>query len=190
MPTDKLIPANLTFAIYRTKAGGSAPVPNTVNFCKQIVNLRLVPVHTLKIGDYLVKGGDKKNDGLCASCKKVPHNCLCYYWKCGDNICYVGSATPYKHHKISLLGRVLNYLQNHTANKNGDAQFNRRVFNNVNELLKAQQVEFGFFEFDWLTIRDRTLPFKDCSINKDVIGMLEYTLICHYKLLGQAEWNK
>lgn len=161
-----------------------------MNFCAQLVNLRLVPVHTLKIGDYLVKGGDKKNADLCASCKKVPHKCLCYYWECGGKICYVGSATPYKQHKTSLLGRVLNYLQNHTESKKGEAQVNKRVFNNVNKLLKAQQVEFGIFEFDILTVRDRTLSFNECSTNPDVIGMLEYTLICHYKLLGQAEWNK
>lgn len=103
---------------------------------------------------------------------------------------YVGSATPYKAQESSLLGRVLNYLQNHTTNKRGGDQINKRVFVGVNALLKTQEVEFGIFEYDFLTLRDRTLSFYECSINPDVIGMLEYTMICHYKLMGQAVWNK
>lgn len=166
-----------------------APSPNTVNFCTQLVNLRLVPIHTLNIGDILIKGGAKKNTNLCKSCARVPHKCLCYYWKCGDKVFYVGSASPYKNHKSSLLGRVLNYLQNHTTNKRGGEQVNQRVFKGVNLLIKKNPVEFGIFEFDFLTLRDRTLLFQECSENSDVIGMLEHTLICHFKLLGQAVWN-
>lgn len=103
---------------------------------------------------------------------------------------YVGSATPYMAQASSLLGRVLNYLQNHTTNKRGGDQVNKRVFAAVNTLLKTQEVEFGIFEYDFLTLRDRTLSFSECSRNPDVIGMLEYTMICHYKLMGQAVWNK
>ena len=161
------------------------------NFCIQLVNMRYSPVHTLKKGTQLVKGGQKKNTALCQSCKAIAHKCLCYYWKCGDAVFYVGSATPYKQHQTSsLLGRVLNYLQNHTSNKNGDAQVNKRVFTGVNRLLATADVEFGFFEFDFLTIRDHTLTFQKCTDNPKAVEMVEYMLIHHYKLLKQASWNK
>jgi hypothetical protein len=167
-----------------------APIKETVNFCTQLVNLRLAPIHQFETGDCLVKGGEKKNAGLCNSCKQDRKSVLCYYWKSEGTVCYFGSATPYKHHRSSLLGRVLNYLQNHTKNKNGDSQVNHRVFVGVNNLLKKQKVEFGIFEFDFLTMSDRTLSFAECTEKPDVIVMLEYTLICHFKLFGQAKWNK
>ncbi|MEO5368268.1 MAG: hypothetical protein H7831_18315 [Magnetococcus sp. WYHC-3] len=166
-----------------------SPIGFAMNFCALIVNLRLVPVHTFLNASQIVKGGKKKNHELCQNCSKVTHKRLCYYWKSGGKVLYIGSATPYKNQSSSILGRMLNYLQNHTSSKKGVAHVNKRVFAGAKTILQSANIEFGIFEFDFLALRDRTLTFSECEDKSHITEMLEYALISYYKLRGEAIWN-
>lgn len=164
-------------------------VGSSINLNVQIVNLRLMPIHIIKLGHPLVKGGAKKNPDLCKACKTITEKNLCYYWKTADRVLYVGSATPYTNNNSSVMGRVLNYLQSHRFDKKGKPVTNKRVFDGVNAQLAHSDVEFGRFVFNFITVRDFTFDYGVVSTNRHVFELLEYTLIGYYKCQGQAPLN-
>ena len=159
-----------------------------MNLAVQIVNLRLTPVHLIKKGHLLVKGGEKKNSDICRACKKVGDKNLCYYWKTADSILYVGSATERKGAKGTLLSRILNYLQTHSGQPDKSNQ-NKRIFDLVNKQLVTRDVEFGRFEFDLITARDYTIHYSTCAEQPEITIMFEHILIGYFRLTGQATWN-
>ena len=142
-------------------------------------------VFTVKTGDSLIKGGEKANQQIHDACRKIQDRFLCYYWKTGDEVLYVGSVTKdYKNKNNNLIGRIGNYLQNHNGTTN------LRVFGLANTTLKKSDLEFGIFAFSSLKINGEAFEHSKCAENSDLMYMIENVLIGYFKSRKQCVWNR
>jgi hypothetical protein len=154
----------------------------------QLVNLRLIPVYEIRQNQRLKKGGTRDNRNLCAACNSVKAQNLCYFWRSGERILYVGSATERKNKNSTLLSRVLNYLQTHAGDR-GRVNQNKRLFDNINDQLEVSDVSLGRFECDVVTVRDFTITHEDCTRSPHMTKMIEALLIGYFRLQQQVPWN-
>ena len=157
-----------------------------MNLNIEIQNLRLESVILLKKGARLVKGGKAANPAMWKACEGINDRFLCYYWKHGGMVRYVGcTSRDYKGRKSNLLGRMSQYLSNHR-----DRATNKNVFEAVNRTLKTTEVEFGRFTFTGCMVDNVLHDYRRCSNAGDLTLMIEHLLIGFYKSLGQSEWNR
>jgi len=161
------------------------PLLDKHNLEVSVEQLRRLPVFGLKCGDFLAKGGRQKNPYVFACCAEVKQPFLCYYWMTGGQIKYVGSVTSnYKNAPTNLLGRIGNYLQNHSG------ETNKNIFDKANEALRSADLEFGIFTFDAININGLRFSYCDASADGKLILMMESLLITSHKLHGECPWNK
>lgn len=144
-------------------------------------------IFSLTQGSTLSKGGKKKSPDIWTACETVSDRYCCYYWKDKDRIRYVGSISAdytSPQHKTNLIGRISNYLQNHSGTTN------KMVFEKVNQLLVCSEIHLGIFQFKKIMIDHVSYPYAVCVQNSAIIQMAEEILICKYRLIGEADWNR
>jgi|SRR3990172_9133964 len=153
----------------------------------EIIELQIYDVFTIPHSEHIVKGGKKANPLIFEACAGIDDKYFCYCWRTSNNILYVGSVTAdytSSQHKNNLLGRLGNYLQNHSGTTN------KMVFDNINATLSKATVSLGLFRFKCIALDNDRWNYTDCSKKPEVMQMLEEILICRYRLLGQAQWNR
>ncbi|MCE9614878.1 MAG: hypothetical protein K8T26_11415 [Lentisphaerae bacterium] len=167
-----------------------------MNLTVTISNMRHHHVITLTRGNLLIKAGQKKHPAFYNSCCQIQERFLCYYWKQGQEVLYVGSVSKdYKGKKNNLWARVGNYLQNHTKTNTitKHANTNKNVFDAANRLLATYDLEFGVFRFDNCEVGAKHYPYADCCNDPELsflTCMIEDVLIGYYRSLGQCTWNR
>lgn len=152
-----------------------------------IKSLAQAMIFTVPQNGLLIKGGKKVNPVIWNACEKVVDRYCCYYWKDATSVRYVGSISAdytSSQHRTNLVGRISNYMQNHSGTTN------KMVFDNVNALLNSSSVEFGIFRFIAVEIDGAEYCYDVCAKNSSIIQMIEEILICRYRLTGQADWNR
>src|SRR5262245_29627196 len=158
-----------------------------MNIKIDITNLRIDNIFTIAKGRSIVKGGKRVNSAIFQDCGTITDTYFCYCWRDSNVVLYIGSVTKdYKsgQYANNLLGRISNYLQNHSGSTN------KMVFDNVNTLLSVSDVQFGLFRFDQLLFEGMHRSYLDCTKTVALMKMLEAILICRYRLVGEAIWNR
>ena len=156
-----------------------------MNLIVQLEQLSLKPIFRLNKGQSLVKGGRGRNPFVFQSCQEITDRFFCYFWKTEDTAFYVGSVSKdYKGKQNNLVGRIGNYLQNHTVGNT-----NKKVFEAANDVLQTTSITFGIFRFQTLAIDEDKISYEQCSKNGTLIRMIEAVLIGFYKRNHQCAWN-
>lgn len=158
-----------------------------MNIDIRVNSIVLRDLFSIPMGGTLLKGGKKVNSEIWGACEAITDQFCCYYWRDDISVRYVGSVTAEytsTQYKTNLCGRIGNYLQNHNG------QTNKRVFDNVNANLVTHNIHFGIFRFGSTWIDGVQYHCQQCIVNQPIMQMFEEILICRYRLLGQADWNR
>lgn len=150
-------------------------------------------VFTIPAHSRLRKGANERNKNLRDRSAQITQRFGCYSWVADSVYYYCGSfSKDYKNKSIrsNFEGRVFNYLNNHSPNRNGKPMTNLFIFQNVNRLLRTIDVELKIFSFKRLILSDTEISFDKFSETPFLVLLIEQFLIASFKLQNQCEWNR
>jgi hypothetical protein len=117
----------------------------------------------------------------------------CYSWGSSSEIFYIGSFSKDRKNKrfhSNFHGRIHNYLQNHRLKENGRKNTNLMVFENLNSILKTQEIFLRIFTCDLVSFGYHEWTMAQFSEDAELVLSCERLLISWYKMLKQCQWNR